>query len=109
MRMTPPRASALQSVPSRSARMHSGRCKPRPTLSIPARSTVQPTRGLFALLIDGVRSDSTLRVQHLGQIGSPAEIDPLDDLHHFRPWLAQPPSPGVEFVPCATTSSISIC
>jgi len=40
MRMTPPRASAAHSVPSRSARMHSGRCRPWPTKRMPARSIV---------------------------------------------------------------------
>ena len=42
----PPRASALQSVPSRSARMHSGRCRSWPTLRTPARSSCQPMSGL---------------------------------------------------------------
>ena len=48
MRMTPPRASALQSVPSGSARMHSGRCRSRPTNAISSGSTAQP-RSSFAL------------------------------------------------------------
>ena len=45
MRMTPPRASALHSVPSRSARMHSGRCRSWPMVWIALRSTCQPRNG----------------------------------------------------------------
>src|SRR5260221_306697 len=49
MHITPPRAPALHRVPSRSARMHSGRCKPCPMVLIVLRSTVQPMRGLLDL------------------------------------------------------------
>ena len=45
MRTTPPRASAVQSVPSGSARMHSGRWRSRPTKAIEPRSTCQPCSG----------------------------------------------------------------
>jgi len=50
MRITPPRASADHSVPSGSARMHSGRCSAWPMVRICARSTVKPRKGLSVMV-----------------------------------------------------------
>src|SRR3984957_21239630 len=49
IRMTPPRAAAAHRVPSRSARMHSGRRRSRPIVRIADLSTCQPLSGLGPL------------------------------------------------------------
>src|SRR6266404_4671966 len=49
IRMTPPRASAAHRVPSRSARMHSGRRRSCPIVRIADLSTCQPLSGLGPL------------------------------------------------------------
>ena len=60
MRTTPPRASAVQSVPSASARTHSGRWRSRPTNEIASRSTVHPDSG-FVIGARGCGSGRRLR------------------------------------------------
>src|SRR6202050_4264579 len=72
MRITPPRASADQSVPSGSARIHSGRCSSRPMLLIWERSTCQWRSGLSCLLIRRCLE------RLASEPGAPASIQRLD-------------------------------